>query len=133
MLKDVTRRTKLFRIAIVTLVLIAGGIFYFCYSPAESKWFPKCPFLLFTGLKCPGCGSQRAVHSLLHFDFRSALLHNALLIASIPYIILLLAGRIVRDTRLQSPFFTHIQHPAVIWTYFTLVLAFWIARNMFGF
>ncbi|MDR0758050.1 MAG: DUF2752 domain-containing protein [Tannerella sp.] len=114
-------------------VLTAGGIIYFRFNPATNVWFPKCPFLLATGLKCPGCGSQRAIHSLLHFDFNSAFSSNALLIVSIPYIILLLAGYIVRHVRPQSPFPFLIQHPTVILCYLVFVLVFWFTRNIFGF
>ncbi|MBX2895302.1 MAG: DUF2752 domain-containing protein [Cyclobacteriaceae bacterium] len=50
--------------------------------------FPKCPFLFFTGLQCPGCGSQRAVHHLLNAEVKEAFSLNPLLVISIPYIII---------------------------------------------
>ncbi|MDR2119318.1 MAG: DUF2752 domain-containing protein [Tannerella sp.] len=113
--------------------MIVGGIIYFQYNPAANIWFPKCPFLMATGLKCPGCGSQRAVHALLHFDFCSAFIHNALLIISIPYILLLIAGYIVRFVRPQSLFPVRLQHPVIIWSYFAFAVVFWIMRNILDF
>ena len=34
--------------------------------------YPTCPFLAITGWYCPGCGSLRAVHDLLHGDLAGA-------------------------------------------------------------
>jgi hypothetical protein len=126
-------RKKLVSFITGTLVLIAGSIIYFNYNPATNVWFPKCPFLLTTGLKCPGCGSQRAIHALLHFDFYNAFIHNALLIITVPYFLLLFAEYIVRYIRPQSSLFFQIQHPVVIWSYFIVVLVFWISRNIWNF
>ncbi|MCW4451447.1 MULTISPECIES: DUF2752 domain-containing protein [Chryseobacterium group] len=41
-----------------------------------------------SGYSCPGCGSQRAIHELLHLNFKEAFAYNPLLVASIPYITL---------------------------------------------
>lgn len=71
----------------VSLVLILG-LFYFSYNPANTQFFPKCPVNYVTGLSCPGCGSQRAIHELLHLNFKEAFAYNPLLVASIPYITL---------------------------------------------
>ncbi|WP_243836001.1 DUF2752 domain-containing protein [Sphingobacterium paludis] len=59
---------------------------YYQYDPLQSPWFPKCPFKTLTGLDCPGCGSQRAIHALLHGDILGAIRFNALLLPFIPYI-----------------------------------------------
>lgn len=45
---------------------------------------PPCPLYALTGLLCPGCGSTRALHALLHADPLRALSMNALLVASLP-------------------------------------------------
>lgn len=50
----------------------------------ERGGFLDCPFRLLTGLLCPGCGSQRAIHDLLHLRVVEAFGHNALLVLSIP-------------------------------------------------
>ena len=132
----------MFALCIITVFLIGCAV-YFNFNPVESFFFPKCPFLMLTGLKCPGCGSQRAIHALLHFDIRSAFLHNALLIISIPYILLLLIAKIVLIPLRRgqgevsisrfSHFSTTIQHPGIIWSYCVIVLIFWVTRNIYGF
>jgi hypothetical protein len=73
-------------IAITIVVLVVLFIFY-TLDPIEQPIFPRCPFLLLTGYECPGCGSQRAIHSLLHFDFKAAFHYNALMVLAIPYIL----------------------------------------------
>ena len=75
------------RFTIIVVTLIAGGIIFYLFSPEESKFFPQCPFHYLTGLDCPGCGSQRAVHHLLHLDIKNAFLCNPLLVVAVPYLI----------------------------------------------
>jgi len=70
-------------LAIASLVFI-----YSTFNPESSKWFPKCIFLLLTGLKCPGCGSQRAIHHLLNLDIIAALQYNALVVIMLPLLFL---------------------------------------------
>jgi hypothetical protein len=122
-------------ISVVALCVaaIAGGVIYFCFDPALSRWFPKCPFLLATGLKCPGCGSQRAIHGLLHLDLPAAFSQNALLVCSLPYLFLLTAARITQFFSPRSMFPVHIQRPVIIRSYFASVILFWTLRNIFGF
>jgi hypothetical protein len=44
----------------------------------EGGLFPACPFHSLTGLYCTGCGSQRALHDLLHLDLSGSFSHNLL-------------------------------------------------------
>ncbi len=52
---------------------------YFLFNPSTSIFFPKCPFHTITGLYCPGCGSQRAIHDMMHLNIFEAINHNALM------------------------------------------------------
>lgn len=65
----------------VLLLILYGWI-----DPADSHWFPACPFHQLTSYKCPGCGSQRAIHQLLNGNILSALAYNPLLVISLPYL-----------------------------------------------
>jgi hypothetical protein len=67
--------------------LAVGLIFLYKSINPASHLFPKCPFLLVTGLQCPGCGSQRAVHHLLNAEIKEAFALNQLLLIAIPYVI----------------------------------------------
>ncbi|MGE4152312.1 MAG: DUF2752 domain-containing protein [Phycisphaerales bacterium] len=42
---------------------------------------PACPSRVMSGWLCPGCGSLRAAHHLLHLRVGEALRHNALAVA----------------------------------------------------
>ena len=57
--------------AAAMLALVAAVAVYFALDPARHP-FPRCMFLTLTGWQCPGCGSQRALHALLHGDIASA-------------------------------------------------------------
>ena len=71
------------------LLIFALGIgFYFFYNPSEDALFMRCPFKIMTGYDCPGCGSQRALHELLHFNFGKAFQYNPLFVLAIPYLFL---------------------------------------------
>ena len=116
-------------IAGVILLLCAAVVLY-TYNPESTTFFPRCPFLVLTGLKCPGCGSQRAIHALLHADLPAAFHYNALLVLSLPIIFLLLYAEAVR--RKKPAFYARIQRPAYIWIYFAITLVWMAARNVFG-
>jgi len=64
------------------MLLLFGVIafFYFSIDPNEVDFMLKCPLYRTTGVYCPGCGSQRAIHHLLHFDLIKAAHNNMLLL-----------------------------------------------------
>ena len=122
------RRLLIFSLPLLLIALVALIIVYYRVSPTTSVFFPKCAFLMLTGLKCPGCGSQRAVHALLHADLASAFAHNALLVLSLPYL-----ARLYVYLYPTSSLRSTLESPLAIRTYFVIAIAFWIARNVFGF
>ena len=103
---------------------------YSRFSPEDSTWFPKCIFLQLTGLKCPGCGSQRVAHSLLNLNIHKAFEANAFLVLSLPYIAALLAS-IPLKARFPK-FYNALNSLPVIITICILVIIWWITRNIFG-
>jgi len=116
-------------IAIILVTILA--ILYRTYNPNGNVYFPKCPFREFTGLKCPGCGSQRAVHYLLNFDIFNAIKENVILVLSIPYI---LTG-LVFDS-LKKPNENILKWRKIlfgrkaIFVILSIIIAFWILRNI---
>jgi hypothetical protein len=83
------RRSALFRplsLVLLTLGAIAMAAILFAFNPALGLFYPACTFYQTTGLLCPGCGSLRAMHQLLHGHLREALHLNVLLIFSLPLI-----------------------------------------------
>jgi hypothetical protein len=62
-------------IAVLTLAGLA--VVYAC-PPGEHSFYPPCLIKTLTGLSCPGCGSTRALHALLHLRFAEAFSLNPL-------------------------------------------------------
>lgn len=66
-------------------VLAAAAVF-FAFDPATTAWLPSCPFHALTGWWCPGCGTTRAAHALLHGHPIVALRENALVAGTSLYV-----------------------------------------------
>ena len=90
--------------------------------------FPVCPFRALTGYTCPGCGSTRGMHQLLHGNLLAAFELNPLLLLALPFLLYalvsysyrVLTGRPIRQNTLA---------PKYIYTIFGVVLFFWVFRN----
>lgn len=66
--------------------LVAGALGYISVVDPHQpdSIFPVCPFHLLTGLNCPGCGTLRMVHDVLHGDLAAAVNDNALFLIGLP-------------------------------------------------
>ena len=92
-------------------LLLAGAVYLFVFEPGKSGFFPICLFRYFTGFTCPGCGSTRALHQIVHGHFLTAFTLNPLLLVSIPfmlwaflrYSITVLRGGVPRPNALPAP------------------------------
>lgn len=73
-MKPSTRKTFIW-VAVTLGVLLAGLILYL-YNPLTAGFYPRCPSKLLTGYDCPGCGSLRAIHSIMHGDMSAAWHYN---------------------------------------------------------
>lgn len=110
---------------------VAAAVVYSMFDPAENGWFPRCVFRTVTGFECPGCGAQRAIHRLLHFDICGALRQNALIVVAIPYVALLFAlDTARRPTPRMMRWRDALFSPTAICIVLAVVVAFWIARNL---
>lgn len=109
---------------------IAVAVVYFLFDPLESPYMPQCLFKRLTGLSCPGCGSQRVLHALLHGNLAAAFRANALLVVSIPAIAWLAW---LETRRLRRPeLYMRVYSVATIVTVGVILLLWWVLRNIFG-
>lgn len=112
----------------IVAVLVAALAVLFVFPPTQYPFYPRCPLHAITGLHCPGCGSLRAVHSLLHGDLASALHFNALLILSLPFLACLgfhsIRVSLGKTTANNAP------RPIWIWIFFATMMAFGLLRNL---
>ena len=76
------------------------GIALYLFDPAASPIVPSCPFRAATGgLLCPGCGSLRMLHALLHGDLAGAWRLSPLGLMAMPLLAWFLADQAVFAAR----------------------------------
>jgi len=109
-------------------LLIAGATYLFVFEPGKSGFFPVCIFRLLTGLTCPGCGSTRAMHQLLHGHVLAAFMLNPLFLIAIPFLLFALLRYSVAVMRGRIPR-QNVLPGSVIYALFFVIVSFWIFRN----
>lgn len=123
--------SKILKWGIAIIIVIILTILYRTYNPNGNVYFPKCPFRELTGLKCPGCGSQRAVHYLLNFDIFNAIKENVILVLSIPYILTGLVFDSLKKPNENILKWRKILFGRIaIFVILTIIITFWILRNI---
>jgi hypothetical protein len=105
----------------------AAAIVLFACDPSRVPIYPVCLFHRLTGLNCPGCGSLRAMHQLLHGHLLEALRFNALLVVSLP-LFAWVGWRMYRQLTTGAP--RQAVKPFWLWTYLGASLAFGIVRDL---
>ena|SRR5215813_5250707 len=115
------------KVATVWIFVVGVATYLFLIDPAGGVGYPSCPFRMLTGLQCPGCGSSRALHQLMHGHPVSAFELNPLLVVLLPLIAfaLLSVSRSLIDDKRKD---VHIP-PPVGWAVLGIVISFWIFRN----
>lgn len=112
------RKAKFSAYAVIGVFCIAAAVALYVWNPAKHAAFPPCPFHYLTGLYCPGCGSLRALHGLLHGRLVEAISLNPLMVLSIPVV----------GIMFFKP--SWIYKPWVPWAVLAVVLTYGIARNI---
>ncbi|MFM2082438.1 MAG: hypothetical protein RL380_1129 [Verrucomicrobiota bacterium] len=108
-------------VSVAALVLLV-----FLADPRGQNFFPRCLFHRLTGWNCPGCGTTRAAHDLLHGKFSQAFRDNALFVVLLP--LFAWAGGI----RIFSPARRTIFSPRWFWLLLGSAGTFTVWRNLPG-
>jgi len=117
---------------VIVVLFITTLVFIFWrFDPNDKKFFPTCPFYYLTGYRCIGCGSQRAIHSLLNLNLHEAIKDNLLVVISIPYLI----SGFVFDS-IKQPSMKILKWRKILFgtkaiiIILIILLSFWVLRNL---
>ena len=108
---------------------LVGLVLLYNVDPRNPGSYPICPFLGLTGCFCPGCGTLRALHLLLHGNPIAAFGYNPFAVLSIPFIAYSYVTGALRTFALPAPAPVFVQS-RWIWGLLAAVLAFWALRNV---
>ncbi|MCF6348701.1 MAG: DUF2752 domain-containing protein [Flavobacteriaceae bacterium] len=113
------------------MLLLFGVVafFYFMINPSEVDFLLQCPLYKTTGVYCPGCGSQRAIHHLLHLNFIKAATNNILLLLGLLSVAyhygILFVNRYFNKN--YKSIFNNTKSLLII---LIIIILFWILRNI---
>lgn len=114
-------------VAVIWVIVAGTATYLFLVDPTRGG-YPPCPFRMLTGLQCPGCGSTRALHQLLHGHPLAAFQLNPLIVIALPLLMFVL----IRFTQssIDKRKTWNISIPAGYgWLMLGLIVGFWIVRN----
>lgn len=114
----------------IPIVILLVLYFYINNPTEETSKYLRCPSNLLFGINCPGCGSQRAFHYILHLDILEALRYNALFVISLPIVVYWLIIKLLNKiygTKKTIPFLTN---KYVIIGLLIIIVIFGILRNI---
>jgi Protein of unknown function (DUF2752) len=95
------------------------------FDPATSPLFPPCIWRTVTGWLCPGCGSARAIHALMHGHIVVALYTNPLAVAAMPAA----AVDVIQRWRRRGSPLTYCVRPVVVRALAGAIVLFGFLRN----
>lgn len=119
--------TRIAATSVAVLVAVIICIYYYGHDPSAGD-APRCMFRIFTGYDCPGCGSQRAIHSLLHGHPLQAWHYNPFIFFAVPIGAFYLFIETWRD---RFPrLYTTANRPTILILIAVSVVLWWILRNL---
>jgi len=118
------KRKTLFWFAFGIIIIVLYGFF-----DPELYSFPPCLFRSLTGWLCPGCGSQRAIHQILHGNLVASFKLNpifppGILYASLGFVASTFYPKSWPDVK-KKYFGLTAAYVSLI-----VILVFWVGRNM---
>ena len=117
-------------LSIIGFFILGGGIYYFYQNdPAQSETvFILCVTKNISGIDCPGCGSQRAFHELLHGNFIKAAKLNLTIYFFTPLLLFLFLKTALKPFRIDLPDLLITTRRLMLILFFLLL--FTVLRNL---
>ncbi len=123
------RKKRVLLVLLFAILAGIGAVFLYFHNPSEGRGFIPCPIYEITGYYCTGCGTTRALYSILHLDFLQAFRFNAALCLLLPFLISYAAVCCVQFIRYGwIPFNQKLSSKWLIYLA-VLLIAFGIIRN----
>lgn len=114
---------------LLLLAILGVAVLFYVLNPEEHELFPKCMFHSLTGAYCPGCGSQRAIHALVHLNFAGVINYNFLFLpAALLFVYHYLHPHLNRILGWKLPNLFYLKYTP--WIILAVVVLFWILRNL---
>jgi hypothetical protein len=105
------------------------AVLFFLLDPEKHIIFPRCVFYSLSGYYCPGCGSQRAIHSLLHLNLFGVVQNNVLFLPAVFAIIYhYIHPFLNKKLNWRLPNIFYMKNTP--WVIFGIILLFWLLRNL---
>lgn len=114
---------------LITAGCALGAVLLFYIDPVKTQWLPPCMFHYFTGLYCPGCGSSRGLHQLMHGNLIGAWHYNPLMVLCLPLMGYVVAGYAVRalmGRQIKPISFSPRMAKLIV----IVITSYWILRNV---
>jgi hypothetical protein len=112
---------------LIGLPLIA--VLFFILDPDQQAIFPRCIFYSLSGYYCPGCGSQRAIHNLLHLNVAGVVHNNVLFLPAVLAVAYHYLHPVLnRKFSWRLPNIFYMKNTP--WVIFGIILLFWLLRNL---
>lgn len=115
---------------LILVIFLLGGIVLYRLNPTQYWFMPKCPLKQLTGLNCPGCGIQRAIHALVHGKFAEAISYNYYLVYSGPYAASFAALWLMEKGKAHDALQKVIENKFVVLFYIISFVIWFIVRNI---
>lgn len=125
------KHKKYILITVAAIFVVTALFIFFKIDPNIFPFFPKCPFLVITGFECPGCGSQRAIHQLLHLNIVGAFRQNPLIVLYLPYVVLGLYLEYLGGNKKLPRVRDVLYGKSAAIIIFGSIILFWVGRNIF--
>ena len=108
------------------LGLVACGVVAYFVQPDTVSWLPVCPFHQLTGLWCPGCGTTRMLHYLVHGELRMALRQNVMALVALPGVCYALSRELWPSLKIAWPAVSN----GLTVSFASMLILFGVARNI---
>ena len=124
-----SRFTLAMQAAAAVALFVFTAVLLFRFPPEQYSFYPQCPIHHYLGILCPGCGTTRALASLLHGNLGEALRLNALTVLLLPIAIgYAVAGYLSFHTR--RPLVLPQPQPLAMCGLLAVTVVYTIARNL---